>query len=353
MTTREVWHPRPRPVRGSVTSPRWTGCAGWPSSPCSRSTVATCRADTSVSTRSSSCPGFLITSLLLAESARHRPVALGRSGPGGRGGSSPRSLCVIGAVALYAAWIAQPEELASIRGDALATLGYVANWRAIFTHNDYWAMFRSPVAARAHLEPGDRRAVLPAVAARGRGAAARPRHGPGRPTCPRRVTGARGVLVRLHAGVLRLRQPLARLVQHRHAHGFDPPGRGTCGVARAPGRRRPTQLRRSRRGTPRARDRRARHDRRARARVDPSRWRVDHALPRWAVAVRDRDDRRDRRGRAPATRTGLSSALLPAAVRGGADQLRLVPLALAHLRVPRLRIACTSPAGPFSPSAWA
>ena len=36
------------------------------------------------------------------------------------------------------------EELASIRGDALATLGYVANWRAIFTHNDYWAMFRSP-----------------------------------------------------------------------------------------------------------------------------------------------------------------------------------------------------------------
>ncbi len=88
--------------------------------------------------------GFLITSLLLAEAGGAGRIALGPFWARRARRLLPALACVIGAVALYAAWIAQPEELASIRGDALATLGYVANWRAIFTHNDYWAMFRSP-----------------------------------------------------------------------------------------------------------------------------------------------------------------------------------------------------------------
>jgi peptidoglycan/LPS O-acetylase OafA/YrhL len=88
--------------------------------------------------------GFLITSLLLAEARGTGRIALGAFWARRARRLLPALACVIGAVALYAAWIAQPEELASIRGDALATLGYVANWRAIVTHNDYWAMFRSP-----------------------------------------------------------------------------------------------------------------------------------------------------------------------------------------------------------------
>jgi peptidoglycan/LPS O-acetylase OafA/YrhL len=88
--------------------------------------------------------GFLITSLLLAEARATGGIALGAFWSRRARRLLPALACVIGAVAFYAAWIAQPEELAAIRGDALATLGYVANWRAMFTHNDYWAMFRSP-----------------------------------------------------------------------------------------------------------------------------------------------------------------------------------------------------------------
>src|SRR5439155_25580 len=56
----------------------------------------------------------------------------------------PALACVLLAVAFYAAFVAQPNELATIRGDALATIAYVANWRQIFTSNDYFALFRSP-----------------------------------------------------------------------------------------------------------------------------------------------------------------------------------------------------------------
>ena len=51
---------------------------------------------------------------------------------------------MLAAVALYAVLFAKPDELATIRGDALATIGYFANWRAIATSRDYWALFRSP-----------------------------------------------------------------------------------------------------------------------------------------------------------------------------------------------------------------
>jgi peptidoglycan/LPS O-acetylase OafA/YrhL len=51
---------------------------------------------------------------------------------------------MLGGVALYCVVLAKPSELAQIRGDALATLGYVANWRAVFAHHDYWSLFQAP-----------------------------------------------------------------------------------------------------------------------------------------------------------------------------------------------------------------
>ena len=51
---------------------------------------------------------------------------------------------VLVGVALYALVVAKPDELRQIRGDALATIGYVANWRAVFAQQDYWALFRTP-----------------------------------------------------------------------------------------------------------------------------------------------------------------------------------------------------------------
>jgi peptidoglycan/LPS O-acetylase OafA/YrhL len=88
--------------------------------------------------------GFLITSLLLSEAKTHGDISLRAFWSRRARRLLPAVICVLLAVAFYAAFVAQPEELATIRGDALATLFYVANWRQIFTSNDYFALFRSP-----------------------------------------------------------------------------------------------------------------------------------------------------------------------------------------------------------------
>src|SRR6476646_10460997 len=88
--------------------------------------------------------GFLITSLLLAEARNRGHVALGAFWARRARRLLPALACVLAAVALYAATLAKPDELATIRGDALATIGYFANWRAVFTSRDYWALFRNP-----------------------------------------------------------------------------------------------------------------------------------------------------------------------------------------------------------------
>jgi peptidoglycan/LPS O-acetylase OafA/YrhL len=88
--------------------------------------------------------GFLITSLLLVEATGSGGVSLRRFWARRARRLMPALACVLGFVAIYA-WVwAKPEELSTIRGDAIATLLYVANWRQIFTSNDYFALFRSP-----------------------------------------------------------------------------------------------------------------------------------------------------------------------------------------------------------------
>ena len=88
--------------------------------------------------------GFLITSLLLAEGARTGTVALGAFWARRARRLLPALLAVLAFVAVYSLVVASAAERTTIRGDGLATLGYVANWRAIFSGTDYWALFRSP-----------------------------------------------------------------------------------------------------------------------------------------------------------------------------------------------------------------
>jgi peptidoglycan/LPS O-acetylase OafA/YrhL len=88
--------------------------------------------------------GFLITSLLLAEQRDRGRIALGAFWMRRARRLLPALVLVLAAVAVYARLLAKPDELSTIRGDALATIGYFANWRAIFTSHDYWSLFRSP-----------------------------------------------------------------------------------------------------------------------------------------------------------------------------------------------------------------
>ncbi len=88
--------------------------------------------------------GFLITSLLLVESGRSGHVGLGHFWARRARRLLPALVGLLLGVGVYCLVIADPSELAAIRGDALATLGYVANWRAIFAGQDYWALFVAP-----------------------------------------------------------------------------------------------------------------------------------------------------------------------------------------------------------------
>ena len=47
-------------------------------------------------------------------------------------------------IALYCLLLATPQQLQQVRGDAFATLGYVANWHEVFTGHNYFALFTAP-----------------------------------------------------------------------------------------------------------------------------------------------------------------------------------------------------------------
>ncbi|HYU58041.1 MAG TPA: acyltransferase, partial [Actinomycetota bacterium] len=88
--------------------------------------------------------GFLITSLLLGEWAADGRISLAGFWARRARRLLPALVGVLIGVAVYAAVWADARELGRIRGDALATLGYVANWRAIFSGNGYWDVFATP-----------------------------------------------------------------------------------------------------------------------------------------------------------------------------------------------------------------
>jgi peptidoglycan/LPS O-acetylase OafA/YrhL len=88
--------------------------------------------------------GFLITSLLVAEHKKTGAIDLRTFWVRRARRLLPALLSLMPAVALYGRTLAARDELAALRADALATLGYVANWRAIFARRSYWEMFTAP-----------------------------------------------------------------------------------------------------------------------------------------------------------------------------------------------------------------
>src|SRR5690349_7004182 len=85
--------------------------------------------------------GFLITSLLLAPPSGHR-----LRGFWARRARRllPAALLTLFGVLLFAATIASTDQLRVLRGDVLAALGYVANWRFYFSGQSYADLFRAP-----------------------------------------------------------------------------------------------------------------------------------------------------------------------------------------------------------------
>jgi len=92
--------------------------------------------------------GFLITSLLLAEWTATGTIALGSFWARRARRLLPALFLVLGAVALYAAYVAEPVELDRLRKDGLASLAYVANWRFVFAHESYFEQFAAPSPLR-------------------------------------------------------------------------------------------------------------------------------------------------------------------------------------------------------------
>jgi peptidoglycan/LPS O-acetylase OafA/YrhL len=88
--------------------------------------------------------GFLITRLLLHEREETGAIALGAFWVRRARRLFPALLSLMPAVAVYGRFFARPDELAPLRGDALATLAYVANWREILSDKSYWELFAAP-----------------------------------------------------------------------------------------------------------------------------------------------------------------------------------------------------------------
>ena len=87
--------------------------------------------------------GYLITSLLLAEYRRGGHIRLGRFWAR----RARRLLPAVGvliAVTMIVAAIVEPERIDQLRGDAIASLAYVANWHFVFGHQSYFDQFQRP-----------------------------------------------------------------------------------------------------------------------------------------------------------------------------------------------------------------
>ncbi len=87
--------------------------------------------------------GYLITSLLLREFRSTDHIALGRFWLR----RARRLLPAVGvliAVAMIVSAIAEPDKIGQIRGDALASFFYFANWHFIYAHTSYFEQFGRP-----------------------------------------------------------------------------------------------------------------------------------------------------------------------------------------------------------------
>ena len=88
--------------------------------------------------------GFLITSLLVGEWARTGTLSFRRFYERRARRLLPGLFILLLLVAAYAQWFAETDTLSTLRGDALATILYVANWRFIFSGQSYFVHFGPP-----------------------------------------------------------------------------------------------------------------------------------------------------------------------------------------------------------------
>lgn len=88
--------------------------------------------------------GFLITALMLAEHERTDGVSLRGFWSRRLRRLMPAALAAISCIVVASIWLADSTQLVRLRGDALASLAYVANWRFIVVGDTYGAGFDSP-----------------------------------------------------------------------------------------------------------------------------------------------------------------------------------------------------------------
>ncbi|HEX4902257.1 MAG TPA: acyltransferase family protein [Acidimicrobiales bacterium] len=88
--------------------------------------------------------GFLITSLLLVEHEGTGRISLTGFWTRRFRRLLPAAVAVIGTVALLSARLADGGQLADLRGDVVAGLGYVANWRFVLEERSYAELFAGP-----------------------------------------------------------------------------------------------------------------------------------------------------------------------------------------------------------------
>src|SRR6188472_2564813 len=87
--------------------------------------------------------GYLITSLLLSEYRRGGHIRLGQFWLR----RARRLLPAVGvmiAVTMILAAIVEPERITALRGDAISSLTYVANWHFALGHQSYFDQFQRP-----------------------------------------------------------------------------------------------------------------------------------------------------------------------------------------------------------------
>ena len=87
--------------------------------------------------------GYLITSLLLSEYRHGGHIKVGKFWAR----RARRLLPAVGvfiAVTMIVAAIVEPARIDALRGDALASLLYVANWHFIYSHQSYFEQFQTP-----------------------------------------------------------------------------------------------------------------------------------------------------------------------------------------------------------------
>jgi peptidoglycan/LPS O-acetylase OafA/YrhL len=92
--------------------------------------------------------GYLISSLLLLEWRARGTIALSAFWARRARRLLPALFLMLIGVGGYALVFATPEEIGKIRGDALATIGYVANWRPLFSGQSYFDQFSIPSPLR-------------------------------------------------------------------------------------------------------------------------------------------------------------------------------------------------------------